>query len=229
LQERLERVRTRIGVATERSGRSPDDVSVLPITKGHPVAVVRWVVDAGFRAVGENRVAEAVDKQDRLRDLEVRWHMVGHVQRNKAAQAVARFDVIESVDSARLAERLQRVAEAAGIERVPLLVQVNASGEGSKGGFAPAGIVDIMGRLLELDRLEPRGLMTMAPLTDDERVLRDTFARTRGALERCLAELPGFDGHVLSMGMSNDFELAVEEGSTELRLGTVLLGERAET
>ena len=201
---------------------------MLPITKGHPPEVVSAVAAAGFPAVGENRVGEAEAKRNELAGLAVRWQMVGHLQRNKAGRAVRVFDRIDSVDSVRLGRRLHLEAERADKGAVPVLVQVNAAGEQQKSGVGPASVVDVVGELGTLDRLEILGLMTMAPFTEDERVLRDTFRVTRECLIRCRAELNGFEGGELSMGMSNDFEIAVEEGSTEVRLGTVLLGERPE-
>jgi len=203
-------------------------VSVLPITKGHPPAVLVAVAGAGFEAIGENRVAEAEAKLAELGRLGVRWHMIGHLQRNKAGRAIGAFDAIESVDSVRLARRLQSEAEKAERESVPVLVQVNAGGEAQKSGLEPVQLVDAIGTMLELGRIRIQGLMTMAPFTAEERVLRGAFTTARDCLTRCQAELQGFDGRTLSMGMSNDFEIAVEEGSTEVRLGTVLLGERPE-
>ena len=201
---------------------------MLPITKGHPPSVLEAAARAGCEAIGENRVAEAEAKFADLGRLGVRWHMVGHLQRNKAGRAIRTFDVIESVDSVRLARRLHAEAEKAERLSVPILAQVNAAGEQQKSGLEPAELVDAIGEMLDLGRIRVGGLMTMAPFTAEERVLRRTFATVRECLERCQAELPGFDGRTLSMGMSNDFEIAVEEGSTEVRLGTVLLGERPE-
>jgi len=203
-------------------------VSVLPITKGHAPAVLVAVAGAGFEAIGENRVAEAEAKLAEVGRLGVRWHMIGHLQRNKAGRAIGTFDAIESVDSVRLARRLQSEAEKTERESVPVLVQVNAGGEAQKSGLEPEQLLDAIGPMLELGRIRVQGLMTMAPLTAEERVLRRVFTTARDCLARCQAELPGFDGRTLSMGMSNDFEIAVEEGSTEVRLGTVLLGERPE-
>ncbi len=228
LRHNVESTRERIALAAERSGRSIDDVEVLPITKGHAPEVVLAVARQGFTAIGENRVAEAEAKLAALGRLGLRWHMVGHLQRNKAAGAIATFDVIESVDSIRLGKRLQLEAERSASESVAVLVQVNAGGEGQKSGFASTELVDAVGELSELNRVNVLGLMTMAPFTSDEHVLRHTFELARQCLERCQRELAGFHGRVLSMGMSNDFEIAVEEGSTEVRLGTVLLGERPE-
>jgi pyridoxal phosphate enzyme (YggS family) len=228
LLERIAKVRARIEEAAGRAGRDPGAVLVLPITKGHGSDAIRMVAGAGFDRVGENRVDETERKQAELADLGLTWHMVGHLQRNKASRAASLFDVIESVDSLRLARRLALEAQRVDRATLPVLVQVNASGEQSKGGFdvreAPAAVAEIT----DLGGLEVRGLMTMAPWTDDSEVLRATFRTTRDALARCRDEVPGFRGTVLSMGMSNDFEIAVEEGSTELRLGTVLVGERPE-
>ncbi len=231
LEERLERVRARIAGAAERAGRDPAEVEILPITKGHPAYVSRLVTELGLPAVGENRVGEAEEKRALLGgDLGLRWHMVGHVQRRKASRAVALFEVVESVDSLRLAGRLSReAAEARGGEDggLEVLVQVNASGEATKGGFAPDEVPAAAAEIAALPGLRAVGLMTMAPLTDDEETLRRTFRCTRDLLERCAeAGGGGFERGVLSMGMSNDFEIAVEEGSTRVRLGTVLLGER---
>jgi pyridoxal phosphate enzyme (YggS family) len=228
INERALSIRKRIERAAERAGRSGADVTVLPITKGHSTDVLLAVAEAGFEAIGENRVAEAEAKLADVGRMGLRWHMVGHLQRNKAARAVRTFDVIESVDSLRLARRLQLDAERAESTAIPVLAQVNAGGEEQKSGLAPPEVVEAVGAMLELERLDVRGVMTLAPYTSDERVLRDTFAAARECLVRCQDELSGFRGAVLSMGMSNDFEIAVEEGSTEVRLGTVLLGERPE-
>lgn len=228
IRDRVLEIRETIARAAERSGRSGSDVFVLPITKGHPASVLEAVARAGCEAVGENRVDEAERKLAELGRLGVRWHMIGHLQRNKAGRAIRGFDVIESVDSVRLARRLHLEAEKAERVDVPILVQVNAGGEEQKSGLEPAQLVDAVGEMLDLGRLRVLGLMTMAPFTAEERVLRRTFSTARECLARCRAELQGFDGRELSMGMSNDFEIAVEEGSTEVRLGTVLLGDRPE-
>ena len=228
ITDRVLEIRETIARAAERSGRSGSDVFVLPITKGHPTSVLEAVARAGCEAVGENRVDEAERKLAEVGRLGVRWHMIGHLQRNKAGRAIRGFDVIESVDSVRLARRLHLEAEKAERVDVPILVQVNAGGEEQKSGLEPAQLVDAVGEMLDLGRLRVLGLMTMAPFTAEERVLRRTFSTARECLARCRAELQGFDGRELSMGMSNDFEIAVEEGSTEVRLGTVLLGDRPE-
>ena len=224
LHERLPRVREVISAAAERSGRDPSSVRMVAVTKAHPVGAVSAVLAAGLRDIGENRVEELGEKVPVVRDAGVRWHMIGHVQRRKASRAARLATLIHSVDSIRLAEKLSRFGEAEG-RRVPVLVQINASGEAAKGGFAAAGAVDAVGGIAQLAGLRVRGLMTMAPFTGDEAVLRSTFRRVREVMEAA-AVLPGVEGCELSMGMSNDYGLAVEEGSTMVRLGTTLLGPR---
>lgn len=228
LRERAVVVRAAVSEAAGRAGRDPSAVDILPVTKGFPASVVRLVVGAGFSAVGENRVGEAERKHAELGELaaDVVWQMIGHLQRNKAARAVGLFDRIDSVDSLRLARRLSADAESNERAELPVLVQVNASGEASKGGFDVAAAVEAVGAIHAMPRLRVRGLMTMAPFDASEGELRDVFGRTRRCLEACRERLPGFDGSELSMGMSGDFEIAVEEGATQVRLGTALLGER---
>lgn len=228
--QRLERVRTDVHHAADRVGRDPGEVEILPVTKGRPSGAIRAVADSGVSAVAENRVGEAEEKLAENGRLDLSWHMVGHLQRNKAARAVEVFDVIESVDSRRLARKLDREAEKAGRETVEVLAQVNTSGEESKGGFAVAedadAALEAVAHVCEQQRLRVHGLMTMAPLTRDEDVLRETFRLCRRFFERCGRELGSFHARILSMGMTNDYEIAVEEGSTRLRLGTALFGER---
>lgn len=228
LSERTEQVRTAVADAADRAGRDPADVDILPVTKGFPVSVVRLVARAGFAAVGENRVGEAEQKHAELGELapEVTWHMIGHLQRNKAARAVALFDRVDSVDSLRLARRLSADAESSGRSELPVLVQVNASGEASKGGFDVSAAVEAVEAIHAMPCLRVLGLMTMAPFEASEAELHAVFGRTRRCLEDCRERLPRFDGSALSMGMSGDFEIAVEEGATQVRLGTALLGER---
>ncbi len=215
--ERIERARARAGRA--------DPVTLVAVTKTHPVGVVRAAIAAGLGDVGENRVQEMDAKVAEVGRGAVRWHLIGHLQRNKAARAVALADLVHSLDSPRLAEALSAAALAADTV-VPCLVQVNTSGEPSKYGLEPDGALDEIGRMAELPGLRLEGLMTMAPFTDDERVVRRTFAALRELRDRAARQLPGFSGRELSMGMSNDFEAAVEEGSTLVRVGSSLFGDR---
>lgn len=223
LSENLPRVQERIGRALERVGREAP-VTIVAVTKGHPASAVIAAADAGLCDVGENRAQELEAKRSEA-DGRVRWHLIGHLQRNKVRRVLPLFDMIHSVDSLRLAQELSKEAERADRD-VDGLLQVNASGEATKGGLNVEDGVDAIGAITELPRLRIHGLMTMAPLTDDEAVLRSTFARTRTLFEACARVLPSFDAVHMSMGMSNDFEVAVEEGSTMVRLGTALFGER---
>ena len=224
LRARAEEVRERIEAARARAGRT-DPVTLVAVTKSHPVQVVRAALDAGLRDLGENRVQEMDEKvRDAGRDA-ARWHLIGHLQRNKAARAVAISDLIHSLDSLRLAETLSAEAVKAGAT-VPVLVQVNTSGEASKFGLAPDQAVEAVARMAELPGLRLEGMMTMAPFTGDEAVVRRTFAGARRLRDEAARQVPAFTGRHLSMGMSNDFEAAVEEGSTLVRVGSILFGER---
>ena len=224
LAGRVARVRERIERARVRAGRV-GEVTLVAVTKTHPAEAVRAALAAGVADAGENRVQELEEKVGEVGRAAIRWHLIGHLQRNKAAKAVALFDLIHSLDSLRLAEALSAAAVKSGGE-VGALVQVNASGEASKGGFEPAELVDAVGRIAELPGMRVRGLMSMAAFTDDEAAVRRSFATTRGLLDEVARQVPALAGRELSMGMSNDFEIAVEEGSTLVRVGSVLFGER---
>jgi pyridoxal phosphate enzyme (YggS family) len=220
LAARVAEVQERIGAAAVRGGHR-QQVTIVAVTKTHGPEAVHAAWAAGVRDVGENKVQEALGKMERV-DVPVRWHLIGHLQRNKV-KALDGFALVHAVDSPRLADALC----ARGIERgrpVEALIQVNSSGETSKGGYRPDELLAEAERLTTLSGLHVRGVMTMAPLTDDEAVLRATFAGARDA-RRLLAEA-GHPASELSMGMSNDYEVAVEEGATMVRLGTALFGAR---
>jgi hypothetical protein len=225
LRENLPAVKERIVRALERGGRG-GAVGIVAVTKGHPVEAVRAAVAAGLADCGENRVSELARKRAELGDL-ARWHLIGHLQRNKVRQALPLFELLHSLDSLRLAREVSGEAARAAAE-VRALVQVNASGEAAKGGFDVAAGPEAIAEVVAVPKLRIEGLMTMAPLTDDEGVLRATFRRTRALFDECARSIPGFEPRFLSMGMSNDFEIAVEEGSNLVRLGTILFGERSQ-
>lgn len=226
LAETVPEVRDRIRRALERAGRSGEDVVIVAVTKGHPAAAARAALTAGLSTLGENRIGELAEKVAAVGRNAAEWHMIGHLQRNKARSGVSLFDRIESIDSLRLARTLSKEALRAELV-VHGLMQVNVSGEDTKGGFEPVQAVDALAEMASFDGLRLHGLMTMAPYTEDEAVLRRTFGRTRELLEECRRQHSGaLHGSVLSMGMSNDFEIAIEEGATHVRLGTVLFGER---
>jgi pyridoxal phosphate enzyme (YggS family) len=224
LRETLPRVREAIAEAAHSAGRDPADVRLVAVTKGHPLTAVRAALEAGLLDLGENRVSELEEKAAQIEPGAVRWHMIGHLQRRKTRRAIEVADLIHSVDSSRLAERLDRVSE--GCQRcVDVLFQVNTSGEDAKHGFDEERAFDEILAASELPGLRARGLMTMAPFTDDESVLRGTFRRLR-ELSRRLREAHADFGEELSMGMTNDLRVAVQEGSTMVRVGTALFGER---
>jgi hypothetical protein len=210
--------------AARSAGRDPDTVRLVAVTKGHPLEALRAALSAGLRDLGENRISELETKVKALAGEEVTWHMIGHLQSRKAPRAVEVAHVIHSVDSVRLAERLSRAAVERG-RKVGVFAQVNTSGEASKSGIEPTKALDEIARISELGGLRVEGLMTMAPLVDDERVLASAFRRLREISEALRASTHEV-GPELSMGMTNDLEIAIREGSTLVRIGTALFGER---
>ena len=221
LPARLAAVRDAVARHQEVGGWS-HGVRIVAVTKTHGPEAVRAALAAGIREVGENRVQEALQKQEALLDVSVEWHLVGTLQRNKAKHAAGRFVLIHSVDRADLAAELDRRVVPG--DRQPILVQVNCSAEPQKGGVEPASLPTLLDQLRILERIEVQGLMTMSALTDDRAEQRRAFRllrELRDASERSGHRLPE-----LSMGMSGDYPIAVEEGATMIRLGTILFGER---
>lgn len=221
---RLASVRERIEAARARAGQGKGEVTVIAVTKTHPVEAARVALECGVRDLAENRVQELERKVLGTDDARATWHLIGHLQRNKVKRALPLFSLLHSLDSLRLAEEISRSAEAGAPMRA--LVQVNASGEDAKGGFAPEEAVDAVGAMAELPGVQLEGMMTMAPFDAPEAVLRRTFAATRELSAEVARQVPGYQPLHLSMGMSGDYEIAVEEGSTMVRLGTVLFGDR---
>lgn len=221
LRARLAEVRARIAACQQASGFA-HPVRIIAVTKGHSADAVLAAIEAGLTDVGENRVQEALAKQETVGDRAVRWHLIGSLQRNKARQAVGRFVAIHSVDRVELAEELARRVAPGTVQ--PVLVEVNCSGEPQKGGVEAELAEALVARVRELPTLEFRGLMTMAALTEDRELQRRTFRRLAD-LKKAL-EANGIPVVELSMGMSGDFEAAIEEGATMVRLGTILFGER---
>ena len=221
LVDRIARVRALIAEHQARRGWT-HPVRIVAVTKTHGPEAVREAVAAGLDAVGENRVQEALAKQDALTDVPVEWHLIGTLQKNKARHAAGRFALIHSVDRADLAVELARRMPPG--RRQAVLVQVNCSGEAQKGGVEPDGLEALVQAVGQLDALDLRGLMTMAELAEDPERQRDAFRRLRELRDRCAAS--GAVLPELSMGMSGDYLVAVEEGATMVRLGTLLFGER---
>lgn len=228
LATRLAAVCQRMAAAAERVGRPAGAVRTIAVTKTVPPEVIAQACALGLRDFGENRVQEAQRKISELKLSDIRWELIGHLQTNKAARAVELFVRVQSVDSVRLAETLNAKAAALG-RMLPVLLEVNVAGEASKSGFAVEDVVDAAGRVTRLEHLRPEGLMTVAPLVEDPEAVRPVFRRLRELRDQLREVTPGGTSggwDELSMGMSDDFELAIEEGATLVRLGRALFGER---
>ncbi len=222
----LENVRQQIAAACAAAGRNPSSVRLLPVTKNHPAEAATLAVAAGFEAVGENRVQEAVAKQAECvaRGVRVRWELIGHLQSNKAKLAARTFDRVQSVENAKLLDLLDREAAAAG-RVLPVLLQINAGHDPAKFGAEPADAPALLEHALSKPALRVEGLMTIAPLSADPDVARRTFANLRTIRDQLVARY-GVALPELSMGMTADLAAAIAEGSTMIRVGTALFGER---
>ena len=230
IAENVVLVRERIAAAASRVGRNPDEVTLMGVSKTFPVESIREAYTAGLRVFGENRVQEFSAKATALLDLsDSEWHLIGHLQTNKAAKAVELFDAVDSVDSVRAAEKLNSIADGAN-KILPVLIEINVGGESAKSGVALGS--DELELLLQgaprWGNLTIRGLMTVPPYTEDPEGSRAYFRQLRQIRDGIAARgLPKIGMAVLSMGMSHDFEVAIEEGSTCVRVGTAIFGERA--
>ena len=222
----LEAVQRRINAACERAGREPDSVTLVAVTKTQPPNIVAEAAKAGLSLFGENKVQEAKAKIP-LCPGRLRWHLVGHLQTNKCRDAVALFEMIQSVDSLHLAEEINKRAEQAA-KTMPVLLEVNAVGEASKFGYRPEQLLEELSRINSLPRLEIHGLMTVPPWAPDPEKVRPVFRQMRELKARC-EQILGAPLPHLSMGMTGDFEVAIAEGATMIRVGTALFGARAQT
>jgi pyridoxal phosphate enzyme (YggS family) len=230
LSERLASINHRIATACARAGRPASEVSLIGVSKNVAPAIIESALTAGLRLLGENRVQEAAAKISELGEVSARrrveWHLIGHLQSNKARRAVALFDAIQTVDSFKLAERLDQIAGEFG-KRLPIFIEVNLGGEDAKSGVAPGEVFQLSEGAAKLANLELKGLMAVPPLLEEPEEARPFFRRLRelrddirraGIVDERFTEL--------SMGMSNDFEVAIEEGATFVRIGTAIFGER---
>ncbi len=221
----LAEVRERIARAAERAGRRADEITLVAVSKTFSADAIRAAYDAGLRSFGENRVQEFESKQPKLGDLaNATWHLIGHLQSNKVRRAVHLFHRIDSIDSLALAQKLDSAA-AAESKRVPVLIEVHLGGEATKSGVPEADLPTLVDGIEELSHLELRGLMTIPPYCDDPEAARPYFRKLRG-LRDGVSQRLGRTLPVLSTGMSHDFEVAIEEGATEIRIGTALFGQR---
>jgi PLP dependent protein len=228
LAQRARDIRAQVAAAAERSGRPADAVLIVAVSKTIPAERIRAAYDLGFTTFGENRVQEARDKIAALTLPGLRWELIGHLQTNKAALAVELFERVQSVDSVKLAESLERHAEARQ-KMLPVLLEVNVAGEATKSGFAPDELLDAARTIHALPHLRPEGLMTVAPLVESPEAVRPAFRRLCELRDMLRAEIPlGADGGwpQLSMGMTDDYTIAIEEGATIVRIGRALFGAR---
>jgi pyridoxal phosphate enzyme (YggS family) len=229
ISENIAAVRERMASAARRTGRTPDDVTLMAVSKTHPPERIREAYDAGQRRFGENRVQEFSGKSEALADLrDAEWHLIGHLQTNKASKAVELFRAVDSVDSLKLAEKLDAVARTLG-KKLDVLIEVNVGGEAAKSGIAsdsPA-LEELLIAAPRLEALVFRGLMTVPPFTDDPQGARPYFRKLRELRDSVAArKLPAIAMDQLSMGMSHDFEVAIQEGSTCVRVGMAIFGSR---
>jgi pyridoxal phosphate enzyme (YggS family) len=230
IAENIVVIRERIAEAAKRAGRSAEDIVLVAVSKTHPPERIREAYSAGLRLFGENRVQEFGGKVAALADVrDCEWHMIGHLQTNKAGKAVELFGAVDSVDSVKLAEKLDAAARAMN-KKLSVLIEINVGGEAAKSGVAPESqeLEELLLAAPRLKALRFRGLMTVPPFTDDPEGARPYFRRLRELRYAIAARrLPAVGTDVLSMGMSHDFEIAIEEGSTCVRVGTAIFGERA--
>jgi pyridoxal phosphate enzyme (YggS family) len=239
VRENHSRIEEEIAGACHRSGRARTSVALMAVTKGHPVSAIQEAVSLGIRLIGESRVQEFQQKRAQLAEVKMReadlrsalsgteFHLIGHLQSNKASRAVEIFSSINTLDSCRLAERLNQAA-AQLKRRLPVLLEIKLSHEEAKSGVDPhsAELNELLELLPDLDALELRGLMTVPPYNEDLEAVRPYFARLRALRDRLAGSHPRLNFADLSMGMSHDFAVAIEEGSTQIRLGTALFGKR---
>ena len=223
--DRLETVRARIAAAAARANRDPLDIRLITVTKGMSAARVDEAIAAGIEDIGENRIQEAADKQREVRNA-ARWHLIGHLQTNKAGRAAALFDFVHSVDSKRIAAALS-THRPAGRDPIGVLVEVDLTGLPARAGIRESGVEALVQELVNVPSIHVMGLMTIAPLSDNPEDARAAFTRLRHVRDH-MEHVTGWALPELSMGMSNDFEIAIEEGATMVRIGRAIFGERVE-
>lgn len=226
IRENLERVQTRIGEAANRAGRRADEITLIGVSKTHPAEAIREAFERGLRHFGENRVQEWEGKRGGVLNLAATWHLIGHLQSNKAGKAAKLFHCVDSVDDFALAQKLARAgAELVGGQKLRVLIEVHLGGEETKSGVVEAELPELAEKITELPQLELAGLMCIPPYFDEAERVRPYFARLKELRDQMQSRL-GQKLPVLSMGMSHDFEVAIVEGATEVRVGTAIFGAR---
>ena len=227
IRDSLSRVREQIAAAAQRAGRRSEEITLIGVSKTHPAEAIRAAYEAGLRHFGENRVQEWEGKRAALADLQATWHLIGHLQSNKAARAAGLFHSVDSVDDFGLAQRLERArAEAPGSQKLRVLLEVRVEQEESKSGAKIEEAGALAESISRLSCIELAGLMCIPPFLEDAEKVRPYFRRLREVRDSLAREI-GRELPVLSMGMSHDFEVAIEEGATEVRVGTAIFGSRA--
>ncbi|HYE65843.1 MAG TPA: YggS family pyridoxal phosphate-dependent enzyme [Pyrinomonadaceae bacterium] len=228
LRGRVQEVRRRIAASALSSKREPSEITLIAVGKTHPPHLLRSAIEAGVHDLGENRVQEAEAKIRELGRTAARWHLIGHLQANKARRAVALFDVIHSLDSSSLARRLDRLCAEEGREELPVMIQVDLAGEATKSGVSEDELPELVAAVKACERLRLIGLMTLPPFYENAELVRPYFRRLR-ELRDTLQSRNDFGARrgELSMGMSHDYEAAIEEGATMVRVGTAIFGERS--
>lgn len=227
LNDRLAEIRKRIEGAAERADRKAEEIKLVAVSKTHPAGAVREAILAGVTAFGENKVQEGESKVREVGRDAAEWHLIGHLQSNKVRKAVQTFDVIESVDSVEIAAKLERICEEDERNELSVLVQVDLAGEETKSGISEEDLPDLIGFLKKCGRLKLKGLMILPPFFEDPEETRPFFRKLREIRDKLAAdEAFGDAAGELSMGMSHDFEVAIEEGATIVRIGTAIFGER---
>ena len=225
LATNIARVRSSIAEAARRVGRTPAEITLVAVSKTMPIELVQMAYNLGVTDFGENRVQEALPKIAAFHPQGLRWHMIGHLQSNKASKVVSPFYCVQSVDSLHLAQALNRYAGEQG-KRLPVLLQVNVAGEATKEGVSPAEAPILARQVVTLPYIQVEGLMTIAPLVDDPEQVRPVFRQLRLLRDQLRTELPANSWQHLSMGMTDDYTVAIEEGATIVRIGRAIFGER---
>src|SRR4051812_28457835 len=227
LSQRIGRVRLSLTEAAQRANRSLDEITLVAVSKTHPAANIEAAIAEGLTDFGENRVQEAEQKVPSIGRHAAKWHLIGHLQSNKARRAVELFDVIHSLDSADLAQRLDRVCREVGRAELPVLIQIDLGHEATKSGIDESDLTELLSVLRACTHLRLKGLMTVPPFFDDSEKVRPYFHRLRELRDQLKMQgLFGEDRGDLSMGMTHDYEVAIEEGATMLRIGTAIFGGR---
>ncbi len=225
INENLSKIKERIDAASQKAGRNPKDIKLIAVTKTVDIHRIEKAISLGIKDLGENRVQELREKADII-NIDCRWHLIGHLQTNKVKYIVDKVSLIHSMDRPELAKEVQKRAEKLGIQ-VPVLVQVNVAKEDSKFGISPEDTIEFVRQLSKMGNIKVKGLMTIAPLVDKPEEVRWVFANLRKLLIDIRREsIDNIDMECLSMGMSNDFEVAIEEGATMIRIGTAIFGRR---